>query len=248
MALNKSYMNYRLRFVWLAVFALAMGFLEGIVVVYLRELYYPEGFKFPLSLLSPDLVTIEWIREISTLIMLATVGIITGRNNRQRLFYALFAFGVWDIFYYVSLKLLIGWPASLLTWDLLFLIPLSWLGPVLAPVINSLTMIAMALLIIGCEEEGSAIRIARGEWALIYGGALVILYTYLIDFARLIVQSGVLTGGNTAADREKLTAMVTGYVPESYSWLIFTAGEAMIITATILVMIRARKTIGTIKK
>ena len=116
-------LSYRSRFVWLAVFAVAMGFLEGIVVIYLRELYYPQGFDFPLKLMSPELVRIEWIREISTLIMLAAVGIIAGRNNLQRLMYFLFAFGVWDIFYYVALKLLIGWPASLLTWDLLFLIP-----------------------------------------------------------------------------------------------------------------------------
>jgi hypothetical protein len=235
-------MNYRLKFIWLAIFAMAMGFLEGIVVIYLRELYYPDGFKFPLTLLSPRLVTVEWIREISTLIMLAAVGIITGRNNRQRLFYALFAFGVWDIFYYVALKLLVGWPAGLLTWDLLFLIPLSWLGPVLAPVINSITMIAMALLIIGSEEEGFIVRIARGEWALIYGGALVILYTYLIDFSRLIVQSGVLSGGGTVEEQEKLTALVTSYVPDSYGWLIFAAGEAMIIAAIIFVCFRTKKT------
>ncbi len=66
-----------------------MGFLEGIVVIYLRELYYPQGFDFPLKLMSPELVRIEWIREISTLIMLAAVGIIAGRNNLQRLLYFL---------------------------------------------------------------------------------------------------------------------------------------------------------------
>jgi len=242
MKVKEAYLNYRMRFVWLAVFAVAMGFLEAIVVVYLRELYYPDGFAFPLKLMSSELVTIEWIRETATLVMLAGVGIIAGRNNLQRLFYALFAFGVWDIFYYVALKLLIGWPASLLTWDLLFLIPLSWLGPVLAPVINSLTMIAMALLIIGSEEKGYTVRVAPGEWALIFGGALVILYTYLIDFSRLILQSGVLSGGSTAAEQERLTTLVTAYVPDSYNWFIFIAGEAMIITATMIVFFRTRKT------
>ncbi|MRR23953.1 hypothetical protein EG830_13360, partial [bacterium] len=147
--MKDSHLGWKGRFAWIAVFAAAMGFLEGIVVIYLRELYYPDGFEFPLKLMSSDLVTAEWIREVATLIMLATVGIITGRNGLQRLFYALFAFGVWDIFYYVALNLLIGWPETLLTWDLLFLIPVSWLGPVLAPVINSLTMILMALLFIG---------------------------------------------------------------------------------------------------
>jgi hypothetical protein len=241
MVTEKPYMNYRIRFAWLAVFAVAMGFLEGIVVIYLREIYYPDGFKFPLSLLSPELVSIEWIREISTLIMLVAAGIITGRNNRQRLFYALFAFGVWDIFYYVALKLLIGWPASLLTWDLLFLIPLSWLGPVLAPVINSLTMIVMAIMIIGREEKRCIVKIAPGEWAMIFGGGLVILYTYLIDFSRLILQSGILSGGSTAEEEKRLTALVTSYVPDRFAWLIFIAGEAMIIVATFLIMKRAGK-------
>jgi hypothetical protein len=147
--MKQTFLNWKGRFLWIAVFAIAMGFLEAIVVVYLRELYYPDGFEFPLRLMSADLVRAEWIREIATLVMLAGIGIIAGRNGLQRLFYALFAFGVWDIFYYVALKLLLGWPASLLTWDLLFLIPVSWLGPVLAPAINSLTMILMAMLFIG---------------------------------------------------------------------------------------------------
>ena len=101
--MKNSELSYRSRIVWLAVFAVAMGFLEGIVVIYLRELYYPQGFDFPLKLMPPELVSIEWIREITTLIMLAAVGIIAGKNNLQRLMYFLFAFGVWDIFYYVAL-------------------------------------------------------------------------------------------------------------------------------------------------
>ena len=228
-------MNYRLKFMWLAIFAMAMGFLEGIVVVYVRELCCPEGFTFPIPILSPELISIEWIREISTLIMLATVGIITGRNNLQRLLYTLFAWGVWDIFYYVALKLLIGWPASFLTWDLLFLIPISWLGPVLAPVINSVTMIAMALLLTGKEEKGFTVRIAPGEWALLAGGALVVLYTYLIDFFRL-------SGGSTAEEEKRLMEMVSTYVPDSYSWLIFAAGEAMIIVVIFIICFRTKKT------
>jgi hypothetical protein len=35
--------------IWLAVFSMAMGYLESAVVVYLRKLYYPDGFKFPLA-------------------------------------------------------------------------------------------------------------------------------------------------------------------------------------------------------
>ncbi|HNJ81766.1 MAG TPA: hypothetical protein PLK38_09415, partial [Methanoregulaceae archaeon] len=71
-----SYLNWKGRFLWIAIFAISMGFLEAIVVVYLRKLYYPDGFSFPLRLMSADLVTAEWIREITTLVMLAGIGII----------------------------------------------------------------------------------------------------------------------------------------------------------------------------
>ena len=239
--MSNEYLSYRQRFFWLAVFAIAMGFLEGIVVVYVRELYYPEGFDFPLKLMSPELVTIEWIREISTLVMLAGVGILTGRNGLQRLLYTLFAFGVWDIFYYISLKLLIGWPASLLTWDLLFLIPVSWLGPVLAPVLNSVTMIVMALLLVSRQERGYPVKVSLTDWILIFGGALIILYTYLIDYTRLLIESGVLAGKNSPEAAENLVLMITSYIPESYRWLLFIVGEVLIVAAITRILIKSHK-------
>ncbi len=239
--MKNSYLSYRFRFLWLAVFAVAMGFLEAIVVVYLRELYYPEGFSFPLKLMSPDLVSIEWIREIATLVMLAGVGIIAGRNNLQRLWYALFAFGVWDIFYYVALKLLIGWPASLLTWDLLFLIPASWLGPVLAPVLNSVTMIMMALLLVAREENGFCVKVHLTDWILIFGGALIILYTYLIDYSKLIIQSGVMARGKSQEAADQLMTLITSYTPDNYRWFLYIVGEILILAATADILIRSRK-------
>ena len=33
----------------LLLYAVAMGYLEAAVVVYLRAIYYPEGFSFPLK-------------------------------------------------------------------------------------------------------------------------------------------------------------------------------------------------------
>jgi hypothetical protein len=234
-------LSYRSRFVWLAVFALAMGFLEGIVVIYLRELYYPEGFDFPLKLMSPELVSIEWIREITTLIMLAAVGIIAGRNNLQRLMYFLFAFGVWDIFYYVALKLLIGWPASLFTWDLLFLIPVSWLSPVLAPVICSVTMIVMAVLITLKQEKGFTVDPRPIDWLLIIAGAAIILFTFMFDYVKLIIESGVIGSGSTSDTRGQLLNMITNYLPGTYNWFLFITGELMIIAATVKILIQANK-------
>ena len=234
-------LSYRSRFVWLAVFAMAMGFLEGIVVIYLRELYYPQGFDFPLKLMSPEMVSIEWIREITTLIMLAAVGIIAGRNNLQRLMYFLFAFGVWDIFYYVALKLLIGWPASLFNWDLLFLIPVSWLSPVLAPVICSVTMIVMAVLITGKQEKGFTVEPRPVDWILIAGGAAIIFYTFMVDYMKLIIDSGVIGSKSTSDGRGQLINMITNYVPGNYNWFLFLIGELMIIAATVKILIQANK-------
>jgi hypothetical protein len=233
--------SYRSRFVWLAVFAVAMGFLEGIVVVYLRELYYPLGFDFPLKLMAPELVRIEWIREITTLVMLAAVGIMAGKNNLQRLLYFLFAFGVWDIFYYVALKLLLGWPASLLTWDLLFLIPWSWLGPILAPVINSVTMIFIAVFIIRKEERGSQVKPRTIDWILILIGGVIIIYTYLIDYLKLMIDSGAIGSKSSTDAREQLLNMITTYLPDSYNWVLFIIGEVLIIAATVKILAQAKK-------
>lgn len=238
---KNPYLSFRSRFVWLAVFAVAMGFLEGIVVIYLREIYYPAGFDFPLKLMPQELVRIEWIREIATLVMLATVGIIAGRNNLQRLLYFLFAFGVWDIVYYIALKLLIGWPASLLTWDILFLIPWSWLGPVLAPVISSVTMIFMALLIIGREEKGSRVKLQPLDWILIFSGAAIILYSYLVDVLKLIIESSMLASKSSATEYEQVITLILNYIPDNYNWLLFIIGELLIISATVKILIQTNK-------
>jgi hypothetical protein len=94
-------------------------------------------------------MVIEITREFSTLLMLFSVAWISGRNFLQQLSVFLFLFGIWDIFYYVALKIFLDWPGSFLTWDLLFLIPITWLGPVLAPVICSVVMILTAFIFSG---------------------------------------------------------------------------------------------------
>jgi hypothetical protein len=109
--------------VWLTLFGISMGFLETSVVVYLREILYPNGFDFPLSMFPKHLALTEILREAATVIMLVAVGIFTGRTRTEKFGFFIFTFAVWDIFYYVFLKALLNWPESLLTWDILFLIP-----------------------------------------------------------------------------------------------------------------------------
>jgi hypothetical protein len=223
-------------YITLGVFAIAMGFLEAIVVVYLRQIYYPRGFDFPLKLLSPQMLSVEWIREIATIIMLAAIGIISGKNNLQRLLLFLFTFAIWDIFYYVALKLFLDWPPSLLTWDLLFLIPLPWIGPVLAPVICSLTMILMAVGLISIEKRGCEVKIRLPEWGLIFSGSLVILWTYLIDYLRIIFRSEGICSG-----KKVLQQSIDQFEPEYFNWWLFAVGEILILSALAIVFIRIRR-------
>ena len=141
-------------FLAVLLFGVAFGYLEAAVVCYLRDLhepvrqhYYPgrhPGELFPLLTLEQThsiepkqtrTLAIEIGREAATLLMLAGVALAAARNLTQWAALFCIAFGIWDIAFYLSLKALIDWPASLMTWDILFLIPLPWVGPVVAPVL-----------------------------------------------------------------------------------------------------------------
>jgi len=153
--------------VWLTLFSVAMGFLETAVVIYLRKLYYPNGFQFPLVPVSYDIAMVEFLREAATIIMLAGIGILTGKNTSQKFAIFLYCFAVWDIFYYVFLKVFLGWPESFLTWDILFIIPVPWVGPVICPCIASLTMIILTTFVIYFQEKGYDIHLKLKEWVLL---------------------------------------------------------------------------------
>ncbi|HPB34523.1 MAG TPA: hypothetical protein PLW61_07150, partial [Caldisericia bacterium] len=203
-------------FIILAIFGIAMGFLEAIVVVYLREIYYPQGFEFPLNTFSPEMLSIEWIREISTIIMLITIGIIAGKNFLQKLSFFLYTFAIWDIFYYVALKLFLNWPPSLLTWDILFLIPVPWIGPVLAPIICSLTMILLGGSIVFLQEKGYIVKMKTSDWVLLFLGAFIIFCTFIWNYFRIIVQEELLSSFWTLANNEHLQEIISQYKPTYY--------------------------------
>ncbi|MFH1734981.1 MAG: hypothetical protein ABIE92_09740 [bacterium] len=186
----------------MTLFAIAMAYLEATVVVYLRMLYYPDGFDFPLMPTPPMVMFIELGREAATIIMLVAVGIIAGRSKIERFAYLIFAFGIWDIMYYVWLKVQIGWPDSLLTWDILFLIPTIWAGPVIAPVLVSLTMIWAALWIIRKQDAGITPHFARWAWWVEIFAGLIIIISFIWD------------AKNVAA----------GGYPNAFRWEIFLIG------------------------
>ena len=209
-----------------SIFAIAMAALESAVVVYLRALYYPEGFSVAFKLIDQHIVLIEILREAATLAMLAAVGYLAGVNFKSRLAYFLLAFAVWDIFYYGWLKVFIDWPSSVLEWDILFLIPFTWLGPVLAPLLCSLTMIALSLVLLSNEKPVLPIT-----WGLLISGSLCILFTFLQDYGSLLISNGLLGELGTILQNEAFIRLASAYTPAGYDWSIFLLGEALFIVA-----------------
>ena len=191
----------------ISLFAIAMGFLEAAVVVYLRLHFYPKGFAFPLVVIPEDILIVEILRELATIVMLVVVGWLTGRGFLSRFAYFAIAFGIWDIFYYVFLKLTVDWPASLLTDDILFLIPLPWVGPVLAPILVSVSLIAAGLVVLLRDFVGRPVHLTALRWTFIALGGILTLASFLENsiaaiqqqplepFSWLLFASGLLVGG-----------------------------------------------------
>lgn len=218
-----------------------MGFLESAVVVYLRELIYPGGFDFPLRPIAGHVAFTEIGREASTLVMLLTIAFIAGRNTAEKFAWFIFCFAVWDIFYYVFLKVILDWPASLLTWDLLFLIPVTWTGPVIAPVIVSMTMILLALVLVRFTDTGLEVRINRLEWILLVFGALVVILSFTCDYSGFILEHYSFREIWTIPKQELFDVSLS-YIPRQFRWWLFILAELMILLATGLIYRRLNRT------
>ena len=216
-----SVTSLKARVIALVLFAVAFGYLEAAIVIYLRSIYqpiraelhpdHPSESLFPVIRLDElkqrgreheRKLYIELGRELSTLVMLAAVAWGACRSRRE--WFAMFSlmFGVWDIFFYVFLRLLIGWPTSLWEWDILFLLPTIWAGPVIAPVLVSVGLIMGASWLLTCEAMGRPYR------------------------APLWCRLGVLVGGLLIIwafcwDRHNITA---GEMPNPFPWGLFLLG------------------------
>ncbi|MBV8550570.1 MAG: hypothetical protein JOY54_04665 [Acidobacteriaceae bacterium] len=208
----------------LVLFSIAFGYVEGAVVVYLRSVYLPLRMHFypgaltsevfpllsldQLRALGPEntlLLSIEYARELATLLMLAGVATVAARNVRHGVAAFLFCFGIWDVVFYFSLKLLLDWPASLFAWDILFLVPVPWVGPVLAPMLVSISMIAAGLLVLWREHNNDPVHINAMRWSLIILGGTVIVAAFVWDFHNTL----------------------KGAAPATFHWEVFALGEAI---------------------
>ena len=199
---------------WMVViYAMAMAWVESAVVFYLRSMidriepYQPN----PLPVIG-GLAAVELPREFATMVMLFAVGVLAGRTWRARFGYALVAFGVWDIFYYVFLKVICGWPHSWLDWDVLFLLPVPWWGPVLAPLLISVLMILWGTFASQFERTPAPPSSNWRAWMLNVAGVALALYVFMAD--------------SIAAAQHGLDAVRT-MLPIKFTWPLF--GVALVL-------------------
>ena len=164
----------------LAILALAFGIAEA-VVVHLRSFLDPEGTRFPLVAFPQRLLGPELLREAATLVVLGAAAGLAMPTPAGRLAAWLFLFGGWDLVYYGALRLLIGWPRTLADWDLLFLLPVPWLGPVYAPAAIAATMFVAGGLVLRHEATGSSFQLRPRHLALAALGAGVCIASFLHD-------------------------------------------------------------------
>ena len=174
------------RLKWVALFALAMAYVEAAAVVYLRRVFGVEDLLRDMAPFDPLIARIEPGRELATLVMLAALGWAAGRSRQSRLGFAAFAFGTWDLFYYFWLKVMLGWPASLLDPDVLFLLPLPWWGPVLSPVLIAILSVVGGAWAVILEDHGADIRPGALRWSLFVVGAAAALVAFMADALRAL--------------------------------------------------------------
>ena len=170
------------RFFIVVIFSIAFAYIEAAVVVYLRTIFYPAGFTFPLAelLWTRQLLLTEIGREAATMVLILSAAWLFGQNLRKRTAYFLTIFAIWDIFYYVWLKVLINWPTSIMDWDILFLIPITWASPVLAPLLISLTMLTFAVIILYRCSRADPLKVTLIDWLLFTLAGLVVVVSFCI--------------------------------------------------------------------
>ena len=221
------HLSERARWAIVIAFAIAMAWVEAASVYYIRALVGRiEPYQVNPLPIHGALGYVELWREAATLVMLATLGVLAGRTWRHRAGYAALAFGAWDIFYYVFLRVISGWPRTLLDWDILFLLPLPWWGPVLAPVSIALLMIVWGTLV----TQSSVAIDARWPWALGWTGIALALAVFMIDAWR------ALPDGRDA---------VLQVLPTRFNWPLFSVALLLMASPALhqVALLPARKSV-----
>jgi hypothetical protein len=209
-------LSARARWCIVVAFAVAMAWMEAATVFYIRALVDRiEPYQAEPLPMHGALGNVELWREAATLVLLAAVGWLAGRTWRQRAGYAALAFGIWDVLYYVFLRPISGWPNTLLDWDILFLLPLPWWGPVLAPVSIAVLMIVWGTLVTQAGDRIVEDTNARWTWAPGGIGIVLALGVFMTDALR------ALPDGRDA---------VVQVLPAAFNWPLFST--ALVLMAT----------------
>ena len=204
---------------WLTLFTITFGYCESALVYYLHDLFYPDGFSYPFLPFHMKMLVVDMVREIAATLVIVVVVCMAARGLWRRFALFMYVFGLWEILYYTGLYILEGWPKSLLSNDLIFLVPVPWSGPVLAPMLISVFLILSAAVIIGAELKTG--RFAPG-WvppALTLLGWALMLYAFMVDFMKVYQRQ----------------------IPGPYRWDLFAIGMVLWIAA-ILLAIRSHMT------
>jgi len=172
------------RFLVVVIFSIAFGYIEAAVVVYLRAIFHPEGFTFPLDFAiapsSKHLLLTEIGREATSMVLIFTAAWLFGKNRQQRFAYFLTIFAVWDIFYYVWLKVLLDWPSSIMDWDILFLIPATWASPILAPLLVSFLILLFAVIVLYKDCTARPLKVTWLDWLFFVFAGLIVVVSFCI--------------------------------------------------------------------
>ncbi len=197
-SLNKTLFIYLILFISLA-------YIESAIVVYLREIYYPDGFHFPIIIIDNHIALIEIGREAFTIIILWVSSLLSANQFKERFAIFIFNFGIWDIFYYIWLKIFINWPMEWLEWDILFLIPVPWASPWAAPVIISIGFILAAYLVLKYPERFTKRIFNKVEWVLEIFSVGLILWSFLWQSIHVLNEG----------------------IPQYYPWWLFILGMTL---------------------
>jgi hypothetical protein len=228
----------RNKLIWLTIFSVSMGFLESAVVIYMRELLYPEGFHFPLKAMKNFIILTELLREAATIFMIWGIAMIASKHRHMRFGWFLYVFALWDIFYYVFLKIILDWPQSWFTWDVLFLIPVVWVGPVLAPIILCFFMLLLWFIIHHYYHLGH-ITIAVKDYVLLTLGTLIQIINFCWDNQLYLLNS---------PKHSDLGLLQLNYIPISFNWWLFSIGSMLMVGAIFNIWKRNKMLIKNLKR
>jgi len=187
---------------YLTLFAISFAFVIGVTVYYFRLHFYAPQFSFPINWKEGLPFYTLFGRQLASLMVIFLLAWLSGKNLKQKIAAFLYVFGVWDIFYYLSLYIICRWPNSFLTNDLLFVIPLPWTGPVLAPMVVSLVLISLGVTLFFLDKKSMQLNSPFILWVFeIVSGGFIVL-SFLWNFQ----------------------AVYQGEVPTPFPWFLFISG------------------------